>query len=236
MKNKKAQDRVYILAGYTPWSKDVFNKRIVKYPGRWYLISEPSELTESSLKRINPQYIFFLHWSWKVPKNIIENYKCVCFHMTDVPYGRGGTPLQNLIIRGHRATKLTALKMGEEFDAGPVYLKRPLSLEGRAEEVYIRASNLSAEMILNIIKNNPTPKKQKGRVVVFKRRKPEESEIPECKNIQKLYDFIRMLDADEYPMAFINYKGFVFEFSRSALDRDRILCNVIIKKFNKKSK
>ncbi len=26
-------------------------------------------------------------------------FECVCFHMTDVPYGRGGSPLQNLIIR-----------------------------------------------------------------------------------------------------------------------------------------
>jgi len=55
--------------------------------------------------------------------------------MTYMPYGRGGSPLQNLIVRGYRHTKLTALRMVEEFDAGPVYLKEDLCLEGNAEEI-----------------------------------------------------------------------------------------------------
>ena len=61
-------------------------------------------------------------------KEIIKRFECVCFHMADVPYGRGGSPLQNLIARGHRETKLTALRMVEDFDAGPVYSKMPLCL------------------------------------------------------------------------------------------------------------
>ena len=233
MKNKKGQNRIYILAGYTPWSKDVFNKRIVRYSGKWHLISKPSELTENNLKKINPQYIFFLHWSWKVPKNIIKNYKCICFHMTDVPYGRGGSPLQNLILRGYKKTKLSALRMTEDFDAGPVYLKRTLLLKGTAGEIYKRASNLSADIILKIVQFQIKPKAQKGRPVFFKRRKPAESEIPECKNIQKLFDFIRMLDADGYPRAFIKYKGFIFEFSYPTMSDNKILSKVKIKKYAK---
>jgi len=37
--------------------------------------------------------------------------------MTDVPYGRGGSPLQNLIVRGHTETKLTALRCVRDLDA-----------------------------------------------------------------------------------------------------------------------
>lgn len=107
--------------------------------------------------KANPKYIFFLHWSWKVPLEIINNYECVCFHMTDVPYGRGGSPLQNLVVRGHRRTKLTALRMTEDFDAGPVYLKKDLTLGGNAEEIYIRACYLSAEMIHRIVLEHPKP-------------------------------------------------------------------------------
>ena len=32
-------------------------------------------------------------------QEIHENYKCIIFHMTDLPFGRGGSPLQNLISR-----------------------------------------------------------------------------------------------------------------------------------------
>ena len=52
------------------------------------------------LKKITPRYIFFLHWDWRVPHVIWQQHECVCFHMTDVPYGRGGSPLQNLILEG----------------------------------------------------------------------------------------------------------------------------------------
>ena len=52
--------------------------------------------------------------------------------MTDVPFGRGGSPLQNLISRGIYETKISAFRCVAEMDAGPVYPKRPFSLaEGR---------------------------------------------------------------------------------------------------------
>jgi methionyl-tRNA formyltransferase len=68
-----------------------------------------------------PRYVFFAHWSWKIPRAVYEAHECVIFHMTDVPFGRGGSPLQNLISRGIYETKLSALRCVEEMDAGPVY-------------------------------------------------------------------------------------------------------------------
>lgn len=55
-----------------------------------------------SLKNIcdfQPDYIFLPHWSYIIPREITDNWECVVFHMTDLPYGRGGSPLQNLIVR-----------------------------------------------------------------------------------------------------------------------------------------
>lgn len=218
----------YIVVGSKPWNKRVFDEVISKLPGEWHFISSPNELTIEYVKNINPRYIFFLHWSWKVPDDIIDNYECVCFHMTDVPYGRGGSPLQNLIIRGHRHTKLSALRMTHDFDAGPVYLKEDLCLMGNAEEIYIRATYLSAEMIKRIIREQPEPVPQTGEPTIFKRRKPEESEIPSIGSLEALYDFIRMLDAEGYPYAFLKYKGFRYEFRRAALYDGRIVADVII--------
>ena len=141
----------YVVVGSRPWNRTVFDEVISKYPGIWRFLASSEELTSDSMGQINPKYIFFLHWSWKVPESILNQYSCVCFHMTDVPYGRGGSPLQNLIARGHRETKLTALRMVEDFDAGPVYFKESLCLEGSAEEIFIRATYLSAKMIKTII-------------------------------------------------------------------------------------
>ncbi|MBZ5705064.1 MAG: methionyl-tRNA formyltransferase [Acidobacteriia bacterium] len=224
-KPESAED-AYLVAGCKPWSRRVYDEVLCKLPGRWRYVGSPEEFSQARLGEFAPRYIFFLHWSWKVPQEIVENFECVCFHMTDVPYGRGGSPLQNLIVRGHRETMLTALRMSADFDAGPVYLRQPLSLEGNAEEVYMRATELSAKMIERITREHPAPEPQHGEVVNFKRRKPEESEIGRPSSLQELHDFIRMLDAEGYPHAFLNYGGFRFEFTRAALYEGRIVADV----------
>tara|TARA_B100000683_G_scaffold262004_1_gene288556 strand:- start:366 stop:638 length:273 start_codon:yes stop_codon:yes gene_type:complete len=87
--------------------------------------------------------------------------------MTDVPFGRGGSPLHNLIKQGLRETKVTALRMVEEMDAGPIYAKLPMPLSGRAEEIYQRAGGLSWEIISTIIESEPDPVPQEGQGTVF---------------------------------------------------------------------
>ena len=208
----------YIVAATKPWSIEAYEKFNSDLPN-WFLITKKEELTLDLIDKINPRYIFFPHWNWIVPKDILEKYESVCFHMTDVPYGRGGSPLQNLIVRGHKETQLTALKMSEHLDAGPVYLKEPLSLHGSAQDIFYRASFKIMELIEKIVIDTPVPEKQKGEVITFKRRSPAESEVIEDLNLEQLYDFIRMLDAETYPKAFINIKGYRFEFDKAMLDR-----------------
>lgn len=211
----KSHDKTYIVIGIKSWHNKIFADILANHPGKWIFYNTKEQFTFDALFSLKPRYIFFLHWSWIVPDEIINNYECICFHMTDVPYGRGGSPLQNLIMRGHRQTKLTALRMVHELDAGPVYMKRDLSLEGSAEEILIRATYLSVEMIKNIIQSEPTATPQLGDVVIFKRRKPTESAIPKFESLTQLYDFIRMLDAEGYPHAFIEYNGYRYEFSQA---------------------
>ncbi len=226
--DNREPNHTYVVAGSKPWNRLVYDEVISRYPGQWHFVSSREQLTAEAMQSLNPRYIFFLHWSWIVPDELVDSYECVCFHMTDVPYGRGGSPLQNLIIRGHRQTRLTALRMVHDLDAGPVYLKQDLCLEGNAEEVYIRATYLSAQMIKRIIQEQPQPVPQSGEVVIFKRRTPAQSMIPELDSAQSLYDFIRMLDAEGYPRAFLIHNGFRYEFSRAALYYGRIVANVTI--------
>jgi methionyl-tRNA formyltransferase len=218
----------YLVVGCRSWSRRVFDETICTMEGRWTFVGSKDEFTEDHVKEVNPRYIFFLHWSWIVPDSIISNYECVCFHMADVPYGRGGSPLQNLILRGHKTTKLTALKMTSEVDAGPVYLKEDLRLDGSAEDIYLRANRLAAQMIQRLIREQPNPVPQEGEPVYFIRRKPEESEIPASDSAEKLYDFIRMLDAEGYPRAFLQHKGCRYEFSKAMFVAGKLTAQVAI--------
>ncbi len=125
-------------------------------------IRQYGDMDAGTLKAMRPSWVFFPHWSQRIPAEVYENFRCVIFHMTDVPYGRGGSPLQNLIIRQHRDTMLSAIQCHEEMDAGPVYLKRRLLLDGTAEQILLRAAELMASMIVEVVLNSPQPVAQQG--------------------------------------------------------------------------
>lgn len=219
----------FIVASSKPWHREAFDKVSRAESGEWIYVSTRDEL-KSSLDDASPRYIFFLHWNWLVPQEILQHYECVCFHMTNVPYGRGGSPLQNLILDGQAETKVTALRMVKEMDAGPVYAKRPMRLDGRAEDIYLRAGALCWEMIRWIIANEPGASLQEGEVTHFHRRKPEQSCLPTVGKLAGIYDFIRMLDAPTYPLAFIDHGKFRFEFSHAELGEDEIQARVVIRR------
>lgn len=218
----------HILVSNQHWHDELVKTIQSKSADTFTFINTKDELTYENLKKIDPRYIFFLHWSYIIPSEIYENYECVIFHMTDLPFGRGGSPLQNLIVRGITDTKLSAIKCVKKLDAGPIYLKRDLSLYGNAEEIYLRAGKIMEDMIIQIVSNNPAPVPQKGEPVIFKRRKPEQSNINEISNLEKLFDHIRMLDADGYPLAFLETDNFILKFKRASIKSDRIESDVII--------
>jgi len=168
-----------------------------------YLLSSPKKLTISYLKRKKPEIIFFPDWSWIIPNEIISNYKCICFHESNLPKFRGGSPIQNQIIRGITKTKTTAFIMNEKIDAGDIILQKNLSLEGSIQEIFSRMSENDYSLILKIINGKYKRRKQSGKPTTYSRRKPKESELKNLNHSTNyLYNFIRMLE-DPYPNAFI---------------------------------
>ncbi len=226
-------NNTYIILSEKSWNKEGFDTMSKKLPQyNWHLIDEKDDFTLENIKRINPTKIFIPHWSHIISNVIFEHYECIVFHMTDLPFGRGGSPLQNLIVLEHETTKISALKVEQEIDAGPIYLKKDLGLGGTAQDIFKNASEIINLMIEEIIVEKITPKPQNGDPTYFKRRSPEMSNIEDIDSTQKIYDYIRMLDAEGYPHAYIENEFFKFEFTKAkTLGNDIIEANVrIIKK------
>ena len=214
----------YIIATIKSWNIKQAEKLIEdKKDWQINLITEKEQLNYNNIKNFGPDYIFIPHWSWIIPDEIVNNFNCVIFHITDLPFGRGGSPLQNLIARGIKETKISAIKAVKEVDAGHVYLKKNLSLDGTAQQIFERASNIIfKEMIPYIVKNKPHPSPQKGKVVKFKRRTPEQSDISSLESTEKVYDYIRMLDGEGYPPAYIETKNLRIEFSNAEYSKGTV--------------
>lgn len=203
--------------------KDRFNQ---KY--NIIVISDNNYLSDIA-RKTRPCYIFFPHWSYIIPEEIYTEYKCVVFHMTDLPYGRGGSPLQNLIVQGIENTKISAISVEKGIDSGAVYMKENLNLNGTAEEILIRTSKIIFhKMIPYILLNNPEAVIQTGDITTFKRRCEKDGELKPGMNLSNIYDYIRMLDGEGYPNAYIKFGRYRLEFSRASLKSGSILADVRI--------
>ena len=192
----------FLFCAYRDWAIELFKLLSKKRKG-FILLTDHKKLTISKVRKINPEFIFFPDWSWMVPNEIIKNFKCVCFHESNLPKFRGGSPIQNQIIRGIEKTKTTAFLMNEGLDGGDILLQRDLSLKGSLDEIFKRMIKNDFEMIDKITKGKYRIRKQRGKSSKYKRRKPEESELLNLNYSKRyLYNFIRML-ADPYPNAFL---------------------------------
>lgn len=204
----------FIYAHSRPWGQASFKAKVDSLEGEWTFVQTSDELRQAI--ELKPDKIFFVHWSQIIPADIVQRITCVNFHMTDLPFGRGGSPLQNLIVRGIKQTKLTAIQMDAGVDTGPVYWKHEMPLTGSAQEIFQRQTELSWRGIEHIISQNPEPIEQCGEVTVFKRRSPAQSEIPDGLSAEQTYDYIRMLDAEGYPHAFMKKDGKKIVFRNAA--------------------
>jgi methionyl-tRNA formyltransferase len=224
--------KTYVLLSSKSWHDSLFENLKNRETEDWLRISTKDDFNIQHLRLISPEKIFIAHWSYIIPREIYTQFECVLFHMTDLPYGRGGSPLQNLIIRGHKSTMISAIRVNKGIDTGDIYLKKPLDLSGTAQDIFIRSIPVVFTMIKEILDNSILPSRQKGDPTVFKRRKPHESDISDLFNLSDLYDYIRMLDAPGYPKAFLETNHFRLEFMDAHYqDKLEIIANVrIVKK------
>ena len=211
----------YVFCAHREWALNLYKRLAKKHKGM-ILVDDRKKLTFKKMKKINPKFIFFPDWSWIVPENIINNFKCVCIHESNLPKFRGGSPIQNQIIRNITETKSSAFLMNGKIDQGDILMKKKLSLEGTLDDIFERMIENDYHIITKIIAGKYNKVKQKGKPTLFKRRKPEESELKKMNHSKKyIYNFIRML-SDPYPNAFIKIGNKKIIFKSAELKNNKL--------------
>lgn len=228
----------YLVCGCTPWAKRVFDSTLSKYSGEWEYVDAPDELHRVVLGDSDGPtpppftYLFFLHWRWKVPKEITKRSNAIGFHLGELPSERGGSPLQWRILAGQQRAMLTMFQMDERLDTGRILAEREcIALDGAAEAIYARAMGAAAEMIHAFLEHPELHQgwEKRGFAHTYRRRVPADSRLPDAmEGLRDGYDRIRMLDAEGYPRAFLEYGGLRFEFDRAVLYDGRIKADVVI--------
>ena len=185
-----------------------------------------SRLNNKKIIKYSPKIIFFIHWSERIPTEILKKNLCIQFHTSDLPRFKGGSPIQNQIIRGIKKTKITAFKVSDKIDAGDICLKENMDLNGNAYQIY---KKIEKKCIIMIKKLSRKKKiifyKPKGNSSYFKRRKHKDSNIFSLKtpDLKKIFNFIRMLDAPDYPKAYIDLKKYKILLENAKIRKNKIL-------------
>jgi methionyl-tRNA formyltransferase len=221
---------MYIFASQKSWNVNAFNELQTINKTKGVFVGTSAELKEA-LKTYGSaiRYVFFAHWSEIIPKEECSKMNGIIFHCTELPFGRGGSPLQNLIARGFTASKLSAIRLVEGIDEGNILTQVDFSLLGSAEEIFIRMNPLISKLCDRILKGEFEEREQSGTPTLFKRRKPAQSNIENAKgSLLGVHDFVRMLDAEGYPKAFLEFGPFKMEFSRSSLKQAGVNADVKI--------
>ena len=196
--------KIWICA-YRDWAKKIFVE--IKKNYKCKLIKSEEEFNNIKNQIKKNDKIFFLGWSWIVPKNIITKYECICLHPSPLPKYRGGSPIQHQIINGENKSAVTFFRMTKKLDSGNILFQKKFSLNGDLQNIFSRITSLGILGISNLLNNKIKEQVQNEKeATFFKRRIPKESEIlveDFKKNSAKaIYNKIRSLQ-DPYPNAFV---------------------------------
>lgn len=201
-----------LCVGYRKWSKEIYKNIAKKKNLKIYYHSKKSGLNKKIL-RLVPDMIFFYGWSWIIKEKIFNKFDCFMLHPSPLPKYRGGSPIQNQIIRGEKKSAVSIFKINEIIDGGDIYFQKKISLVGSLTEIFhriVKHGTNGTLKILNTKKKIKIKKQNHNKASFFKRRKPNQSEITisEIKNKSSEYIFnkIRMLE-DPYPNAYIKLKN-----------------------------
>ena len=153
------------------------------------------------LKNNKIDIAFFYGWSWLVSNKIIDNFLCICLHPSKLPLFRGGSPIQNQILRGVYDSAVTVFRMNKKIDRGPIFMQRKLSLKGDIKEILLNISKIGTKITFKFLSKFNKKKliffKQKGKASFYKRRtdKDNQKNLNDLKKITylQLHDYLRSL-------------------------------------------
>ena len=212
------------------WSNTLFENLSKDVNASWSRVTDNIDLQMLSKSQIKPDWVFFFHWSNIVPERIWKNLRCVTIHTSNLPEGRGGSPIQNQIINCVMSSHVNAIEMSNILDGGPIYCSLPVTLQGSLTDVWLAISHQSKNLIKMCVEENLSPVEQDlSNSSIAKRRKTSQIPMANIEDIIDLYDYVRMLDADGYPKSQFNVGNFSIELSRSSIEGDSILCDARIR-------
>lgn len=144
------------------------------------------------------------------PTVLARNRRNLVVHASDLPKGRGFSPMTWLILEGQNRIPVCLFEAVEELDAGPIIYREELHFQGHElkEEMQAALGALHVRLCLRFLSEPQPPAgtPQSGEPSFYPRRQPADSRLCPNKTIAEQFELLRTVDNEHYP-AFFEHRG-----------------------------
>jgi methionyl-tRNA formyltransferase len=144
------------------------------------------------------------------PDVLARNRRNLVVHESDLPKGRGFSPLTWQILEGRTRIPVCLLEASDEVDAGPVIYREAIEYEGHEliDELRQKLGDMTVSLCRRFLAEASPPKgePQSGKVSFYERRRPADSKLDLARTIADQFDLLRVVDNERYP-AWFDHRG-----------------------------
>lgn len=162
-----------------------------------------------NLEEVNKRDILFILSCENIldDKDLDKHKNNLVIHESDLPQGKGWSPLTWQILEGKKQIPITLFEASSKVDYGDIYYKDFISLEGHEliDEIKYKQWDKTKKLILKFIDKYPNNSsyKQTGNSTYYLKRSPKNSQIDIDKTINEQFDLLRVVDNNRYPAFFL---------------------------------
>ena len=154
-------------------------------------------------------FCFCLSFGKVVPQEVRKRYlHTLVVHGSDLPEGKGWSPLSWQILEGKNCIPVTLLEAAQRIDSGVIYSQRWIEYRGDELIGELRGVLANAELDLcrrfvdKYPKSAERATKQSGKESFYLRRRPSDSQLDPNSSIAEQMNLLRIVDNDRYPAFF----------------------------------
>jgi len=187
-----------------PWGKDLVEQLCSSGDSATF-VTRQEEVPEGDVAF----YLGCLHIT--APKVLARNRRNLVVHASDLPKGRGFSPLTYQILEGHNRIPVCLLDAVEPVDSGPVVYREWIIYEGHEviAELRQKLGDMTVELCRRFMgESRPLPgEPQRGEPTTYPRRRPADSALDPNQAIAEQFNLLRTVDNDNYP-AYFDFRGY----------------------------
>lgn len=135
-------------------------------------------------------------------------------HESDLPLGRGWSPVAWQVLGGISRIPVVLFEAGEDLDSGPIYLRDVIELDGTEllPQIREKQGKKTVELVLSFLEQWPDlkPVPQVGEPTFYPKRTVQHDRLDLNRTIAENFNHLRIVNNEKYP-AWFEYCGKKYE-------------------------